>query len=182
MAHYWIAHQIGWVTIEWFTLNGMGFYQIAWLTAHLMLGLTQGAWDILTLFSLAASYKMYSISLQTKYGNFVNWVKKKKNISVHSSYINIVTDWFKLTSFHPTIILKMCLLSLCSCQNSFDWLKNSLLSYFAKPDMIGQEKSWVCEQQLRMFRLWSSFSEQVLSALSHFLNGEDLKSLALTFC
>ena len=117
-----------------------------------------------------------------KYGNFVNWVKKKKNISVHSSYINIVTDCFKLTSFHPTIILKMCLLSLCSCQNSFDWLKNSLLSYFVKPDMIGQEKSWVCEQQLRMFRLWSSFSEPVLSALSHFLNGEDLKSLALTFC
>ena len=108
--------------------------------------------------------------------------KKKKNISVHSSYINIVTDCFKLTSFHPTIILKMCLLSLCSCQNSFDWLKNSLLSYFAKPNMIRQEKSWVCEQQLRMFRLWSSFSEPVLSALSHFLNGEDFKSLAHTFC
>ena len=53
----------------------------------------------LTLFSLAASYKMYSISLQTKYGNFVNWVKKKKNISVHSSYINIVTDCFNSPAF-----------------------------------------------------------------------------------
>ena len=35
----------------------------------------------LTLFSLAASYKMYSISLQTKYANFVNWVKKKEHVS-----------------------------------------------------------------------------------------------------
>ena len=47
MAHYWIAHQIGWVTIEWLALNWMGFCLIGWLTAHWMLGLTQGAWDIL---------------------------------------------------------------------------------------------------------------------------------------
>ena len=31
----------------------------------------------LTVISLSASYKMCSVSLWTKYGNFVNWAKQK---------------------------------------------------------------------------------------------------------